>query len=237
MKESNDMSEINIPRTEREALRAVEDDVLNQLIDQCLREERSSALRLLRLDNCGPYIASQVRAFETALDTYARAKAEKKRAETRYDALSAGRDLVHAVLLMKQRIATEEEEGQRFHVDDLIMPPHRFGERMSVRVSYRWRPSAVDQWACGDITISHDVDMRPDYTQPPPKRKPSAARQVQERQEALHREWEHLKMLALHSVKDFFRSGGNGAEIPKVFQVQTDAYTRGLNNFSAKFWL
>ena len=56
-----------------------------------------------------------------------------------YDSLSAGGDLVHAVLLMKQRMATEEE-GRRFHVDDLIMPPHRFSERMSVRVSYRGAP-------------------------------------------------------------------------------------------------
>lgn len=231
------MSEINIPRAEQEALRAVQHDVLNQVIDQCLREERSSALRPLRLDNCGPYVASQVCVFEKALDTYGRAKAEKKRAETRYDALSAGRDLVNAVLLMKQRMTMEEEEGQRFHVDDLIMPPHRFGERMSVRVSYQWRLSAADPWAYGDITIFHDVDMRPDYTLPPPKRKPSVARQVQERQGALYREWEHLKSLALHSVTDFFRNGGNGAEIQKVFQVKPDAHTRGLNNFSAKFWL
>ncbi|MDH0735744.1 hypothetical protein [Achromobacter spanius] len=231
------MGEINIPRSEQEALMAVECDVLNQLIDQCLREERPSALRRLRLDSCGPYITSKLRAFEKARDAYGKAKAEKKRAETRYDALSAGRDLVHAVLLMKQRIATEEEEGQRFHVDDLIMPPHHFGERISVRMSYRWRPSAADPWAYGDITIFHDVDMRPDYTLPPLKRKPSAARQAQERQETLYGEWEHLKSLALHSVRDYFRSGGNGAEIPKVFQVKPDSYTRGLNNFSAKFWL
>ena len=30
------MGEINIPRAEQEALRAVECDVLNQLVDQCL---------------------------------------------------------------------------------------------------------------------------------------------------------------------------------------------------------
>lgn len=237
MKESNEMGEINIPRAEQEALRAVECDVLNQLIDQCLREERPSALRLLRLDSCGPYVASKLRAFEEALDTYGKSKAEKKRAETRYEALSAGRDLVDAVLQMKQRMATEEEEGQRFHIDDLIMPPHRFSERMSVRVSYRWRLSAADPWAYGDITVFHDVDMRPDYILPPPKRKPSAARQAQERQETLYREWEYLKSLALHSVRGYFRNGGNGAEIPKVFQVKPDAHTRGLNNFSAKFWL
>lgn len=231
------MGEINIPRAEQEALRAVECDVLDQLVDQCLREERPSVLRPLRLESCGPYVASKLRAFEKAMDTYGKAKAEKKRAETRYDALSAGRDLVHAVLLMKQRMATEEEEGQRFHVDDLILPPHRLGEKMSVRVSYRWRPSAADPWAYGDITISHDVDTRPDYTLPPPKRKPSAARQAQQRQETLYREWEHLNSLALHSVRDYFRNGGNGAEIPKVFQAKPDAYTRGLNNFSAKFWL
>ncbi|WP_321954602.1 hypothetical protein [Burkholderia cenocepacia] len=231
------MGEINIPCAEREALRAVECDVLNQIIDECLREERLSALRPLRLDNCGLYVASRARAFEKALDAYSRAKVEKKRAETRRDAVSAGMDLVHAVLQMKERVATEEEEGQRFHVDDLIMPPHRFGERMSVRVSYRWRPSIADPWIYGDITIFHDVDMRPDYTLPPPKRKPSAARQAQERQDALYREWEHLKSLALYSVRDFFKDGGNGADIPKVFQAKLDAYTRGLNNFSAKFWL
>lgn len=231
------MGEINIPRAEQEALRVVECDVLDQLVDQCVREERPSVLRPLRLDSCGSYVASKLRAFDKAMDTYGKAKAEKKSAETRYDALSAGRDLMHAVLLMKQRMATEEEEGQRFHVDDLVLPPHRFGEKMSVRVSYRWRPSAVDPWAYGDITISHDVDTRPDYTLPPPKRKPSAARQAQERQETLYREWEHLKSLALHSIRDYFRNGGNGAEIPKAFQVKPDAHTRGLNNFSANFWL
>jgi len=231
------MGEINIPRAEQEALRAVECDVLNQLVDQCLREGRPSVLRALRLESCGPYVASKLRAFEKAMDTYGKAKVEKKRAETRYDAISASSDLVHAVLLMKQRMATEEEEGQRFHVDDLILPPHRFGERISVRVSYRWRPSAADPWAYGDITISHDVDMRPDYTQPPPKRKPSASRQAQQRQEALYREWEHLNSLALHSVRDYFRNGGNGADIPKAFQAKPDAYTRGLNNCSANFWL
>lgn len=62
-------------------------------------------------------------------------------------------------------------------------------------------------------------------------------RQAQERQGALYREWEHLKSLALYSVRDFFRDGGNGAEIPKIFQATPDAYMRGLNNFSAKFWL
>lgn len=231
------MSEINIPRSEQDALRAVEHDVLNEVIDQCLREGRSSVLRPLLLENCGPYVASKVRAFEKALEMYGRAKAEKKRAETRRDALSAGSDLMHAVLQMKQRMATEEEEGQRFRVDDIIMPPHRFDERMSVRVSYQWRPSEADPWAYGDITFFYDVDMRPDYTLPLQKRKLSAARQAQERQEALYREWEHLKSLALHSVRDFFRRGGNAAGVPKVFQVKLDEYTRGLNNFSANFWL
>ncbi|EPD42318.1 MULTISPECIES: hypothetical protein [Delftia] len=231
------MGEINIPRAEHDALRVVECDVLDQLVDQCVREERPSVLRPLQLESCGPYVASKLRAFDKAMDTYGKAKAEKKRAETRYDALSAGRDLVHAVLLMKQRMATEEEEGERFYVDDLVLPPPRFGEKMSVRVSYRWRPSAVDPWAYGDITMSHDVDTRPDYSLPPPKRKPSAAGQAQQRQETLYREWEHLKSLALHSIRDYFRNGGNGAEIPKVFQVKPDAHTRGLNNFSAKFWL
>ena len=43
-----------------------------------------------------------------------------------------------------------------------------------------------------------------------------------------------MRDLALLSVRDFFRDGGNGADIPETFDATTD---RGsLNNSSLNFW-
>ncbi|MDI7066409.1 hypothetical protein QMO17_34815, partial [Klebsiella pneumoniae] len=61
------MGEINIPRDEQDALKAVNTDVLDRLIEQCLYEERPDALRILRLESCGPYAASRLREYEKAL--------------------------------------------------------------------------------------------------------------------------------------------------------------------------
>jgi hypothetical protein len=229
------MGEINIPRNERDALKAVDTAELNRLIDQCFYEEQPAALRILRLESCGPYIASRLREYENALAERCKAKAAKKRAETESRVRHAGSALEHAVAQMKHRVDKEEKEGLLFYVEDQIMPPHRFSEHMTVRVTYRWRRAIEDEWVHGSITFSHDVDTRPDYTVPIPKRKPSAAKQEQDRQDRLYREWEHLKMLGLDSVKDYLREGGNGAEIPQAFQANTDSYTRGLNNYSAQF--
>jgi hypothetical protein len=229
------MSEINIPRDERGALKAVDTVELNKLIDQCFHEEQPAALQTLRLGSCGPYIASRLREYEKALAEHYKAKAAKKRAETESRARDAGRALEHAVAQMKHRVNTEEKEGLLFYVEDQIMPPHRFSEHMTVRVPYRWRRVIEDEWVHGSITFSHDVDTRPDYTLPISRRKLSAAKQEQDRQDRLYREWEHLKMLGLHSVKDYLREGGNGAAIPQTFRVKPDSYTRGLNNYSAQF--
>ncbi|BEP54051.1 MULTISPECIES: hypothetical protein [unclassified Variovorax] len=231
------MGEINIPRAEQEALRAVDTEALRKLIEQSLREERPYALRDLRLENCGLYVVSRLRQYETALAEHGKAKAEKKRAETGYRARRAGSDLLDAIQQMKDRVETEEKEGQYFYVDDLIMPPSRFSERVTVRVNYNWRRSVEDKWAYGSITFVHDVDSRPDYTLPQPSRKPSAAKQERDRQEKLYDEWNHLMKLGLHSVREYFREGGDGAAIPQTFQAKADSYTRGLNNFSARFWL
>lgn len=233
----NDVGEINIPREERDALKAIDTDVLNTLIEQSLEERHPSALRALRLESCGLYAASQFRAFEKALATYGAAKAAKKLAETEFRARRAGSDLAHAVQQMKRRVEEEERESQLFYIDDLIMPPHRFSEHLTVRVDYRWRPMIEDKWQYGNITFTHDVDLRPDYTMPLPKRKPGAIKQERERQEKLYREWEHLRQLGVYSVREFFREGGNAAAIPETFQAKADSYTRGLNNFSARFWL
>lgn len=231
------MGEINIPGDEQDALKAIDTNVLDKLIEQCLYEERPDALRILRLESCGPYVASRFREYEKALAEYGKAKAAKKRAETEYRVRRSGGDLAHAVQQMKHQVETEEKEGLLFYVDDQIMPPYRFSERVTVRVSYRWRRTTEDEWVYGSVTFSHDVDSRPDYTMPLLKRKLSAAKRVQERQGKLYRDWEHLMKLGLHSVRDYFRGGGNGAEIPQSFQAKTDPYTRGLNNYSVQFWL
>ena len=230
------MGDINIPRSEQDALRSIDCEVLRMLVEQCLQEERPTALRQLRLDGCGAFVSTKWHAFERELDAYGKAKADKKRAETLRDARSAGYSLLNAVQQMQHRVAAEAEEGERFYIDDLITPPHAFRTPLSVRVSYRWRPSPVEPWVHGDITFHYDVELRPDYTRSPPTRKPSAARQAQEQQEALYREWKHLKDQALFCVRDYFREGGSGGSIPKTFQVKHDPYTLGLNNFSAKFW-
>jgi hypothetical protein len=231
------MGEINIPRGEQDALKAVDTHMLGKLIEQCLHEEHPRALRTLRLEGCGPYVAARLRHYEKALAEYGKAKAAEKRDEAKHDARRAGSDLAYAIQQMKNRVEAEEEEGLLFYIDDLIVPPSRFSERVTVRVSYRWRQVVEDQWVYGSITFFHNVDVRPDYTMPLPKRRPSAAKQEQDRQEKLYREWEHLMRLGLYSIRDYFREGGNGAAIPQTFHAKADPYTRGLNNFSTKFWI
>ncbi|WP_372176967.1 hypothetical protein ACCQ23_16180 [Xanthomonas axonopodis pv. phyllanthi] len=231
------MADINIPRNVQDVLRRIDSELLRTLIDQCLRDEQPSALRELPLHDCGPFVSTKRHDFERALRAYGKAKAEKKRAETLYNAQRAGDALLNALQQMQHRMATEVEEGERFFIDDLITPPYSLGAHLSVRVSYRWRPSSVDPWTHSDITFLYDVDLRPDYTRPLAVRKRSVARQEREHRERLYQEWEHLKDQALYSVRDYFKDGGNGADIPKTFRVKPDAYTRGLNNFSARFWL
>ncbi|MFC3815045.1 hypothetical protein [Lysobacter sp. GCM10012299] len=232
----NNVGGVNIPREVRDALKAIESDALVKRIDQCLDEKCLSALRSLRLESCGPYVASNIRKFETALAEYGSAKAAKKLAETETRARRAGDNLARAVQEMKYRAETEETEDQLFHVEDRITPPHMFSEHLTVRVSYRWRPTIEDEWGCGSIIFSHNAEMQPDYTVLAPKRKPSVVQQAGDRQDALYREWEHLMRLALYSVKEYFRDGGSALAIPTTFRAKVDAHTRRLNNFSARFW-
>lgn len=230
------MGEINLPRYERDALKTIDTFVLDKLVEQCFSEERADALRSLRLEDCGTYVISELRGFEKALIEHRQAKAAKKRAETAHYARRAGSNLVFAVQQMKHRAETEEKEDFLFYVDDRIIQPYGCSNPVTVQVSYRWRTAIEDQWVYGSITFSHHVDLRPDYTIPLPSRKPSAAKQEQERKDKLYREWEHLKRLGLHSVKEYFKTGHDGAKIPKTFQAIIDPYSRGLNNHSAQFW-
>lgn len=230
------MGEINIPPAEATVLKSVDMKVLSGLIDQCLVSERHDALRSLRLDGCGLYVANKAREFGCSLDEYRNSKAPSKRARTGDSARRAGDNLKYAVQQMIDRLQIEEAEGQMFRVDDQIIPPYSLDEHITVRVRFQWRGSIEGGWEYGGIDFLHSAVSRPDYTRLEPKRKKTAAQKSRERQDELYGVWEHLKGLALTSVRDFFRAGGNGADIPKTFQVKADAYGGGLNNFSADFW-
>lgn len=230
------MGEINIPPAEANALKAVDMKVLSGLIDQCLGSERHDALRSLRLDSCGLYVANKFREFSCSLDEYRNSKAPSKRDRTGESARRAGDNLKFAVQQMKDRLQVEEAEGQIFRVDDVIAAPYALDENITVRVGFQWRASVDDAWQYGSIVFSHRVHSRPDYARLEPKRKKSAGQQSRERQNELFDTWERLKGHAIFSVRDFFRGGGNGADIPKTFQVKADSYSGGLNNFSADFW-
>ena len=230
------MGEINIPRDQQTAITAIDARELDRLIDQAIREERSGELHRLPLAACGSHIGTKLHSFDRALAKHREAKAPRKRAETGDALRRAGHDLSFAVGAMKQRLETEQKDAQLFIVDDQIMPPLRFSKHLSVRVSYRWRRTVGDEWKFGHITFVHDVDLRPDYTRPAPKRKPSAAKQEQDLQNTLYQTWEHLMRGALYSVRDYFRDGGDGDKIPETFKVTVDSYTRDLNNYSTQFW-
>lgn len=231
------MSEINIPREERIALKEVDMNALAQVTERCLYEKNAGPLHALGLWSCGPFTASKLRDYENALSAYSGAKARKKVDETESRARRAGDDLAFAIRQMKERVETEEKEDTLFHIEDHIIPPHRFSEEMTVRVAFRWRAAIEDEWAYGAIVFSHTFSERIDFTLPRPKGKPSAVASKRDQQDKLYREWEHLKSLGLYSVKEHFRTVGSGASIPQKFKAITDQHGGGLNNHSLKFWL
>jgi hypothetical protein len=230
------MGEINVPRNEQDALDAIDSSTLSSFIDECLRDGYPYALQPMGLDSCGPFVASNLRRFEGALSEYRQSKAPKKLAATRTEALLAGSDLLAAVQQMKARVETEKRQAELFYIDDHIQPPFRFTEQLTVKVHYRWRPTTENEWAHERIEFLHRFDPRPNYLYPQPTRKGSAAQQARDRQDELHAEWEHLRRQALWSVRDYFQGGGDGSAIPRAFQAKADTHTRGLNNFSARFW-
>lgn len=231
------MIEINLPREVQEALKSIDGGTLQRSIDASLDARRvASALREHRLDSCGLFVANKLRAFESALKDYAGAKAAKKLAETGSRARRAGSELASAVRWMQHRSEAEDKEHQLFFIDDQILPPIRFGKQLSVPVSYRWRPSTEAEWSYGSITFSHVHDPRPDFSVPPPKRKPSASQQERDRQEELWRQWEYLRDGGLQSLAEYLREGGDGSAIPKEFQARVDDRDRRLNNHSCRFW-
>ena len=230
------MGSINVPREERMVINEINIEMLDKLTEQCLSEERPDALRSLRLECCGPYLASRFREFKEALAAYKIAKAARKREDTERDARRAARNLMDAVRQMKHRVEVEEKEEQRFYIEDQIRWPLHFSERMSAHVHFRWRKEAAGEWMYGSITFTHEANSEPDYRMPLPSRKASPAKLEIDRQDRLSREWEHLMRLGLESVKEYFVQGGDGDTIPHTYEAKVDPRTRGLNNFSADFW-
>ena len=227
---------INLTEREKTAIANIDEHELRNLIDQALQNERAAGLHQLVGSDSGPYLASELYKFERSLRELAESKSAKKRDRKRSEAMRAGSDLSFALSQMKDRVKREIKDAELFYVDDHIFWPHHFHKDLSVSVSYKWRHAVEDQWSHGRIEFQHQHNPRPDFTSPRPKRKPSVAKQKQDLQDVLSWEWEHLKDLALFSVRDFFREGGDGSKIPDSFQAAKDQRTSGLNNFSAKFW-
>lgn len=230
------MSSLYISQHEMSAIKAVDACEVERRVQQSLDEGRPTVLSGLNLSSCGSHIATHLHQHERDLANYAKAKAATKRSETRNRAWSSGHDLVYAVRDMKRLVEDQEKEVQLLKIDDLISPPHRFRDRVEVRVCYQWRTTADAEWVFGVIIFFHDVDMRPDYMRPQPARKPSAAKLEEQRQDTLFRHWDHLRMLAMHSVREFLKSGGDGSTIPKEFEAKPSRTDRHLNNFSCDFW-
>ncbi|MBA1279928.1 hypothetical protein [Stutzerimonas stutzeri] len=231
------MSYINLPADQQREIAAIDVRALEAAVDKCEREEQIGPIYVLGLSGCGDFIASECRAFERALAAHGKAKAHAKREQTRADVLRAGSNLIHAVEQMQERVRTEQEQAQLFVVDDQVMAPSRFSDRLTVTVRYRWRPSADAQWAYGQASFIHEYTPLPNYTHSIPKRKPSAVKADRDLQENLYSEWEHLKMQALCAVRDFLRDGGDGADVPESFVVRPSPHGGALNNFSCRFWL
>lgn len=231
------MVEINIPREVRDALKSVDTTALGKQIDQIVERGVPGYLHLLGLSTCGHVIAARLHTLDMALSEHQKSKSDKKRSETGHVVGRAASDLLHAVQRMKDQAAKEELEGELFQVYEPLGQPVALRENMTVNVDFRWRKTTDDDWTSGSIAFNHVVDMRPDFSQPLPSRKPSAAKQAREREDRLHREWERLMTSALQDVREFFQKGGNGADIPESFQVRTSPHSGSLNNDSTRFWL
>ena len=228
------MGIINLTAEEQAALIRLDIAELRTLIEQALDHEQANPLYGLQLSSCGPYVAQQYSYFQRDLIAYRQAKSGRKRDETGERARQSGNRLSSAVDQMQHRMETEAEEGQFFYVDDQVMPPLSFSDRLRFVVHYRWRKAADDAWVRGSIEFTHTVRPRPAYGMPP-KRKPSAAKLREQEQNDRYDSWKSLADGACQHVRDYLRAGKDPAAIPAIFAVKTDGQG-DLNNFSTRFW-
>lgn len=229
------MGIINLTEREKAALKSQDERALDRLLDLATRTEDLGPLYQLRLSECGPHVAGKLHYFEQAIRESANAKSDRKREETYQESRRAASALSFAVSGMKARMAEEERDGELFRIDDHLRPPHTLSENLHIRVNYQWRKLATDPWIYGSITYYHKAGQPPDYYPSTTKRKPSRAQVAREHQDDLAREWEHLETIALHSLREFFREGGDGTKVPDSFTAKVD-HLGALNNFSAEFW-
>ena len=230
------MSSLYLTDREMAAIKAIDSRALDERVRQALDERRASILSDLHLGGAHAAIAHHLYRFERDLEKHARAKAEAKRRETWSTAWSSGDDLKYTVSSLKQRMEDQKAEMQLVVIHDAIIPPHRFQERVEVDVHFRWRTRPTGAWSSGTINFFHNVEMRPDYSLPQPAQKPSSTKLEAQRQEALFERWDHLRLLALHAVREYLTTGGDGSAIPKSFQAKPGRSERFLNNFSCNFW-
>ncbi len=229
------MGEINIPDDQQQVLAALDTGAVDRAIDHAISTERIGVLHDLRLGACGLYISGKLSSFERALRDHAQAKSGQKRERTGQTLQRAGGELSFAVSSMKHRLENDQKDRQLFEIEDRIPPPYSFSRHLSVLVHYRWRKNTDDLWQSGHITFKHTVVERPIYSVLLPKKKPSAAKREQELEQRCFEEWERLKSHAVYAVRDFFREGRSGEEIPDSFQLVTD-HSGQLDNYSAEFW-
>lgn len=229
------MAEINLSREVQDALAVLDLAEIDGLVDKAVRYETATELRQA-LWRCGPFIAQKLHYFEKSLEAHRNAKAARKREQTAYDVHKEASDLKWAIQAMRDRMETERKNGELYYVDDNIFWPRTFSPNLSVRITYRWRRTVEDDWNHGAITFVHEVDTRPNYLLPQPRKPMSPAKQKEALQKSLSMDWEHLMRLGLYSVRDFFEAGRDGSQIPDTFKAVTDSYSRGLNNFSCDFW-
>lgn len=230
------MSHLNFLKSEVDALKLIDAMRLDDAISRCVENRSRLELIPFRLDLCGDYVARRAREFDSTLQAFAVAKASKKTEATHYAALKAGSALSSAFRQTQVALQQEIQDAELFRVYDDMMPPGRLAAAMSIRITYQWRASAGDAWTRGDIVFAHTVVPRVNYLAPVPKRKPSTAERERKLQDDLYTEWEHLKRLALSSLRKHFRDGGSAATVPKVFPVVLDSYNGQLNNHSTDFW-
>ena len=226
----------NLTESEKQAIKSIDESELHRLISVALDREQLGELNQMPLNECGLFVSRVVHRFGAKLAEYRASKAAKKRDRTLYDARRVGNELSSAVAQMKTRVKEEEKDAQYFHIEERPYWPTRFSRNLGVTVSYRWREKSNDEWHYGSIAFIHKAseklgDWRDRYT-----RKPSAARREEMLQDELSQIWEALRMQAHYSVRDFFRAGGDGNQIPETFNVKTDPPSFSLNNHSCKFW-
>ena len=222
---------INLSAHERDAIEDMDLDALRIAIKEAQNSCSMTAVTRLELYRLGAYVQKVELRFDLALANLRKAKAAAKIASTQQAAISAGWDLASAVDQMKERARQERHDGERFYVDDHIHEPFTLRPEMTVSVSYRWRAKENDDWLYGRIIFHHHVAPSVAFAD---RRKLTARQREKDLSDTLQREWYHMRNLALFSVKDFFRVGGNGADIPETFDAVTECGS--LNNFSLNFW-